>query len=301
MTKEDLNLFALMGRFKLGLQEFVDFFRMELRRTRAIPGNEGREAPVATQALLDMMQESADAMDYVAATTSIRSVDASDRYNDDEDAAAGESSTQGAEKGKKWTLEMPSDTRHCSVCQETYKDCNVVTLPGCGHVYCQDCLDRFFDLSMSGEAPFPPRCCKTDLFHLEEVRGFLSGDRASVFERKELEWSSTDPTYCWQSACSAFIPPLAIASTQDGGEIGRCPNCMEKTCAICKRAAHQGRECLEKAGNDESTQALLRLVDKERWQRCYNCQRLVEKISHCEHIMYVAYLLPNLLGLLLIL
>lgn len=270
------------------------------------------EVKVAMQALLSRMQDYAVTMDHIApsggansnqmtATISEPSVGASDRYNDDEGAAAGESSTQGAKKGKEWTLEMSSHTRHCSVCREAYKDRNVVTLPGCGHVYCQGCLDRVYDLSMSGETPFPPRCCKTDLFHLQEVRRFLSHNRASAFKRKELEWSSTDPTYCWQRTCSAFIPPTAIASTQGGGKIGKCPTCMEKTCAICKRAAHQGRECLEKAGNDESTRALLRLVDEEKWQRCYNCQRLVEKISDCEHIKYVAYFLPSLLGLLLIL
>ncbi|KAH0334986.1 hypothetical protein KCU81_g9228, partial [Aureobasidium melanogenum] len=95
------------------------------------------------------------------------------------------------------------------------------------------------------------------------------------FEHKSIELDTKDRTYCFDPRCSTFIPTEHITV-----DIAGCPGCGKRTCAICKAAAHRG-DC----PRDENLQLLLQAAEAQGWQRCYQCRRLVELRSGCNHMI----------------
>ena len=148
----------------------------------------------------------------------------------------------------------------------------------CGHAYCQECIRALFANSITDEALFPPRCCRQPL-PLESAKPYLGGAFIREFEKKTLEFESTNRTYCAHPTCSSFICPVNIEE-----EVAGCPDCGTTTCVLCKSFSHGG-DC----PNDTATQQVLETARQEGWQRCYSCRRVIELNIGCNHITYVRH------------
>lgn len=164
---------------------------------------------------------------------------------------------------------------HCTACDSTKPLFDVCQAP-CGHSYCQECIQTLFELSITDETLFPPRCCR-ERIPLQSVKIYLSPLVVQIFEEKSIEFETSDRTYCSQLACSSFIAPANIT-----GEQATCKECGTHTCTICKNSAHNG-DCPQ----DIATQQVLEAAREHGWQRCFNCRRLVELDIGCNHIVYV--------------
>jgi hypothetical protein len=176
-----------------------------------------------------------------------------------------------------WASTRPasSKTHYCTACQENKKFTEVVRAP-CRHEYCRECLQDLFISSMTDESLFPPRCCKMPIA-LSVVRIFLTSDIVHKYQQKKIEFDTSDKTYCCSPHCSAFIRPDGI-----GGDCATCTECGILTCTICKSAVHEG-DCPADIG----LQQLLETATENGWQRCYNCHRLVELETGCNHMTLV--------------
>ena len=173
--------------------------------------------------------------------------------------------------------EKPSAVVHrqCTACDSEKSLFNFFRAP-CGHDYCKECLCTLFQLATTDETLFPPRCCRQEI-PLQPVKLYLSSALLRTFEKKSIEFKSSNRTYCCQPTCSSFI-----SSDHVSGERATCTACGAYTCTICKNDAHDG-DCPQ----DAAIQQTLETGREQGWQRCYNCRRLVELDMGCNHITYV--------------
>ncbi|KAL0776257.1 hypothetical protein CaCOL14_007544 [Colletotrichum acutatum] len=163
----------------------------------------------------------------------------------------------------------------CDSCTNTYPSTTAAHLP-CNHSYCRDCLRTLFQLSLTDESLFPPRCCRQPIpVNDNNIRAFLPSRLLGSFRAKELELSTPDRTYCHRPTCSRFIPKEFTR-----GDIGTCPACRHETCLMCKGAGHGAQDCTQ----DTQTQALLEVAAANGWQRCFGCRRIVELDHGCNHM-----------------
>ena len=160
----------------------------------------------------------------------------------------------------------------CVACDEERPALATFRAP-CNHLYCETCLDTFLGYSIADEALFPPRCCNQEIPRAS-IRLYVSAERLQELARKEIEYSSTDRTYCHEASCSKFILPADIT---DGR--GRCSTCGRTTCTRCKRRDH-GNDCPA----DTATQQVVEMGRQQGWQRCQQCRRLIQLSVGCFHI-----------------
>ena len=165
----------------------------------------------------------------------------------------------------------------CVACGDEKEFFEVARVP-CknGHEYCRECLAQLFQLSMTDETLFPPRCCSEPI-PLQRVRFFLPSVLAKEFEAKEPELRTKNRTYCHDRICATFIPIHAIEN-----DVASCPRCERTTCTMCKQPSHSG-DCPQ----DTALQQLLDTANAAQWQRCYQCTRIVELDHGCNHMTYV--------------
>ncbi|TQV92925.1 IBR finger domain-containing protein [Cordyceps javanica] len=160
----------------------------------------------------------------------------------------------------------------CAACSEPLGDELAVSAP-CGHNYCPDCLTCLFESATTDESLFPPRCCKQPI-PLDATRKWLPEELIIEFERKALEFTTLDRTYCSNVQCSLFIPPRQIVSDR-----GYCESCEQWTCTICKSPEHGGM-----CPDDPCRAEILAVAKENGWQQCYGCKRLVELNVGCNHM-----------------
>ncbi|KAK1989245.1 IBR finger domain-containing protein [Colletotrichum cereale] len=168
----------------------------------------------------------------------------------------------------------PGRTAECVICRDVHDTRELYENHGCQHMYCADCLRDLFESSINDEALFPPRCCGHAI-SIDDISGQFSDEFVEIFHAKSVEYSTTDRTYCHVPTCSAFIPP---ATTQ--GDVGTCPDCQTRVCALYKGPEHQNHACIQ----DAAAQEVLRLAEENNWKRCPSCQTVVELGMGCHHI-----------------
>lgn len=182
-----------------------------------------------------------------------------------------ESSSQAAARDENATR-LSNHVRDCAACNADVPFFDSVRCP-CGHEYCRACIAELFDASLSDESLFPPRCCGDSIpLGLNQI--FLPSTLVRKYHAKELEYGTTNRTYCHEPTCSTFIPPSSIQ-----GNVALCSRCGSQTCTMCKGQSHQ-EDCPE----DITTQELLLYAKDMGWQRCLKCRTLVELNTGCNHI-----------------
>ena len=160
----------------------------------------------------------------------------------------------------------------CIACGDESLIRDLITAP-CAHHYCKHCLSGLFEHSIRDESLFPPRCCRQPI-PIDIAKPILTWSTIQDFEQKSVEYSTACRTYCYDARCAAFIPPDKIT-----GEKATCGECDLITCTICQSAAHE-----DDCPNDPAYEALLTTAKDEGYQRCYQCRRLVELNTGCNHI-----------------
>ncbi|KAH7356784.1 IBR finger domain protein [Rhexocercosporidium sp. MPI-PUGE-AT-0058] len=137
--------------------------------------------------------------------------------------------------------------RHCTACRETFPISKLSRVP-CTHEYCRDCLQDLFHASITDDTLFPPLCCRQPITPTTSIRIYLTAFLVQQYEAKKIEFDTPDRTYCSDPLCSSFIRTEFIV--EEGG-----------TC-----------------------QLVLETARENEWQRCYNCHRLVELDTGCNHM-----------------
>jgi hypothetical protein len=163
----------------------------------------------------------------------------------------------------------------CTACTDSFSTSNLFCAP-CGHYYCADCITILFETATKDESRFPPQCCAQPI-PLAPAKLYLPRAIRSLFELRAVEFSTPNRTYCSDTACHAFIDPAFVV-----GATATCQRCQQQTCATCKRKAHEG-DCPQ----DNEVQKLVETASRKGWQRCYNCCRIVERLSGCNHMTLV--------------
>ncbi|XMA13408.1 hypothetical protein WAI453_006199 [Rhynchosporium graminicola] len=162
---------------------------------------------------------------------------------------------------------------HCTACRDTFSFCELSRAP-CTHEYCRSCLQDLFITSMTDDTLFPPRCCRQPITPSMSIRIYLTTKIVDDYEAKKVEFDTPNRTYCSNPLCSSFIRTNCVVE-----ERASCQVCQVVTCTICKGTAHDG-DCPE----DEALNLVLETARQNEWQRCYNCNRLVELATGCNHI-----------------
>jgi hypothetical protein len=180
---------------------------------------------------------------------------------------------------------LMSELEPCIVCQDLIQLTNTPAIT-CGHTYCGSCLRDLFSACLTDEALFPPRCCRQPI-DLEAVKDFLTPELVEQFERKRVEFSTKDRTYCSNAQCSIFLDPWEEGFDAATNK-ATCSACRTITCTLCKAAAHDG-DCPA----DTGLQQVLDTARENGWQRCPSCRRIIELDVGCHHITYVSLFPPD--------
>ena len=183
-----------------------------------------------------------------------------------------ESSAWAAGRKIHCVMQQQPLNRNCCACQDSFHIIDLIQAP-CNHDYCGECIRTLFQNSLVDESLFPPRCCKLPVSPEKSIL-ILGQELYDSFKAKEVEFGTKDRTYCHDTSCAMFIPPSAIE-----GKVGMCTQCNTKTCTECKANHHTG-EC----NDDPGTQQVLDLAAQNGWQRCEECQRVIELNTGCYHM-----------------
>ncbi|PVH84534.1 hypothetical protein DL98DRAFT_485129 [Cadophora sp. DSE1049] len=181
----------------------------------------------------------------------------------------------GEEQSSKWAASRPSKVpkRHCTACRETFSFSELGRAP-CTHEYCRTCLQDLFNASMTDDTLLPPRCCRQPITPTTNIRIYLTPSIAHLYSAKKIEFDTPNRTSRSNPLCSSFIRTEYVVE-----EKATCQVCEAVTCTICKGAEHGG-DCPE----DEALKMVLETARENQWQRCYNCHRLVELDTGCNHM-----------------
>lgn len=189
----------------------------------------------------------------------------------EDDACAKPSGTYADQQAK--VLEEFSQMHECNVCYETFRAPFTVVLP-CMDRYCIGCLKKLFLDATTDESLFPARCCRQPI-PLHHIQRQCSSDELRRIRNAEIEFSTSDRTYCSNVGCAIFIDPTNIM-----GSKANCPLCSTETCTACKATFHANTDCPA----DPALQATLAVANEQGWQRCYSCRTMVELDHGCNHM-----------------
>ncbi|EEQ92672.1 IBR domain-containing protein, variant [Blastomyces dermatitidis ER-3] len=160
----------------------------------------------------------------------------------------------------------------CTSCMESKVFFDIIET-SCSHYYCRKCVRTLFEQSFSDESLFPPRCCREPI-SLSQACGFLGKQLAERFEEKLVEHNDANRTYCSNPVCSIYLPAKTFELN-----VATCRACQHTTCVLCKKTAHSGP-----CADEKSEDALLDLIQTEKWQQCFRCRSVVELRTGCYHI-----------------
>ncbi|KAH7407616.1 IBR domain-containing protein [Cadophora sp. MPI-SDFR-AT-0126] len=182
----------------------------------------------------------------------------------------------GAESSK-WAASRPSKIpkRHCTACSEPFF--SQLGRAPCRHEYCRSCLQDLFTASMIDDTLFPPRCSRQPITPTTDIRIYLTPSIYHRYSAKKIEFATPNRTYCSAPLCSSLIRDEYVVE-----EKATCQVCKTVTCTICKGSEYNG-DCPE----DEALKMVLETARENQWQRCYNCYRLVELDTGCNHMTFV--------------
>ncbi|THZ10784.1 hypothetical protein D6C91_09618 [Aureobasidium pullulans] len=172
----------------------------------------------------------------------------------------------------------------CGICGET---CNSrkTLVAKCDDVWCGQCLSKQFEIAVKDETKYPASCCNQELDFAIALKLFSTG-LAQEYAAAGVEYSCPpkERVYC-SSACGTFLGP-------SGGEehLISCGKCLRKTCTSCRGRDHEGP-----CGIPEHVTVAKELVEEQNFQKCSNCDNIVEKIDGCNHIKQVLIPLSPLL------
>ncbi|KAA6410538.1 MAG: ibr finger domain [Lasallia pustulata] len=156
----------------------------------------------------------------------------------------------------------------CIMCVERYKKSEL--FKPCSdkeHIWCGKCLHAGFKTALKTKTRL--RCCRN---LTTKSLPSLDPALAKQYNLMLLEMDTANPVYCSAKPCGTFIPPSAVK-----GDIATCPKCRKRSCVHCKASEHPDKICEQ----DEDTQRVLRLAQRNKWKQCPGCRNLIEKTEGC--------------------
>ena len=177
--------------------------------------------------------------------------------------------------------EVCVELEKCWVCPKQLTSGDRILLP-CGHHHCRSCFESLLLDGIQDESLFPPRCCKQipeTLIAAEMSRGFMCRYKA---KKIEFETRNSDRVYCCNQQCAAFLgAKFLVVKALDR----ICKQCGTGTCIRCRGAAHtQGKDHNVTCFEGETNQSFADSAHQAGYERCFNCQRLVELNAACNHM-----------------
>lgn len=189
----------------------------------------------------------------------------------EEDEIAGPSMTY-LERQQETLGRLSIKKTECCTCLDRFRPIDVVRL-ACGDTYCKNCLKEVFTRASTDLTRFPPRCHR-EAIPLRLVESNLSSEELDDFHLAEIEFITTDKTYCTNIECGKFIPPERIHAGK-----ADCSRCSTLTCSLCKNTFHT-----DDCPADPDLAATLTLAEREGWRRCSSCRTMVEHNKGCWHM-----------------
>lgn len=160
-----------------------------------------------------------------------------------------------------------STKNECIACTEVR---NTIQAP-CQHHYCRKCIMTLVSDSIVDISLFPPRCCGQEM-PMSLIRPCITVELEAKFELAAIEHGTVNRTYCY--SCGIFLTPDSIQGYQ-----AHCTVCDLSTCTFCNCRSHLG-DCPK----DPALEAVLQLANEMGWQRCTNCEAVVERREGCNHM-----------------
>ena len=177
---------------------------------------------------------------------------------------------QAHEEESLWEEWKAAHIAECTVCgDESHRE---ELIWPCEHAYCDGCASEGFRTALKSRAPF--RCCGKDV-PVSECHA-LPRETVDKYASLLVELKTTNPIYCHQPKCGAFVPPDLVV-----GDLAKCAKCNAQTCRHCRKAAHPGKFCKQ----DKETEAVKELAQEKGWKSCPGCQHMVERLEGCLHIV----------------
>ena len=209
-------------------------------------------------------------------TNTLAELNVTNRYVYFHDANRRGSSSSSSSSASSYHTAKSSDSIRkecCVICGDKKHMFDVLQAP-CTHYYCGSCFKLLVEASTKDESLYPPRCCQREI-PLASGIDFLDHNLLELFQRKGVEFSTPNRTYCADPACSAFIPPKNIQLA-----LGTCISCDKQTCSMCKGLPHTNTECPE----DPNEKLMNDLAETEKWTKCNMCTRWIELTTGCFHM-----------------
>jgi hypothetical protein len=164
----------------------------------------------------------------------------------------------------------------CLICQAGDER---VTLFGCDHVFCRDCLGEYLRLKVNEAQVLSIRCpqhrCATILAE-EVVLKYLPPHSTDKYKRFRIKAELTkDPhlRWCPRADCEGYC----LGSSSHKHLI--CSMCLHEYCYYCSQPWHGEAPCKEQA--DQLLDAWAKQNDV---RYCPNCRFRVEKMMGCSHM-----------------
>ncbi|KAI3937801.1 hypothetical protein MKW92_010978 [Papaver armeniacum] len=178
-------------------------------------------------------------------------------------------------------------------------------MEGCLHSYCTDCIVKYIEVKVSHDNLSEIKCPDTNCSVFLDILSCCSILPKSVFEKwcRVLCESSVlmesskggfayGRSYCPFRECSELVlnecvKTTASSSTSTSSNITKstCPNCKKIFCFHCMVPWKENHRCSRRGDlvNDVDRNDLLFLeaARREKWTRCPNCSRYVERKRGC--------------------
>ena len=152
----------------------------------------------------------------------------------------------------------------------------------CKHYWCDSCLKRAFDLSVTDIQHMPPKCCGGKPIQPKIAMHLYKSEFRKLWNAKYAEWTTKDRLYCPAKGCGTWIKPEYIKLDYKGNKTyGKCPKCNRKVCPKCNGKHHPDKK---DCPNDPETQAFIKTAKENGWQNCGKCGLTVERIDGCHHM-----------------
>lgn len=190
----------------------------------------------------------------------------------------------------------PKRSVECAFCKEQCPMSSTFSTP-CSHYVCRSCITRNVEICTRDETTYPPKCCDRKLPSHDVVKLLRDPSLRARYERKCAEYDTPirDRIYCCKctdflgskdttgassSSSSALVVPYSTLIRSVAHGALHCRRCFITTCTACRQAAHPSRLCQDTPADV----AFKKLSTDKGWQKCPNCEAVVELHFGCYHI-----------------
>ncbi|KAJ7535039.1 hypothetical protein O6H91_12G015900 [Diphasiastrum complanatum] len=202
-------------------------------------------------------------------------------------------------EGRKEVVDCNSE--FCRICMEEKPATLFFNAEGCHHRFCNVCISnhaeaccRRGDLFIT--CPFYMIC--DNILTPNECSLLLSSNSLRILTTRQIEAAipETERLYCPYPDCSSLmlkpecdISERSISYTNAVGCV-ECEACHRTFCMECMVPWHGDLTCAEYQDQPVTPGAfgdnkLLQLADRQNWQRCGKCARVIELMSGCNRII----------------